>query len=279
MLDPATRLRDACFVAFDLETTGLVPGPCRIVEFGATRFALEGRELASFQSLVDPETPIPGEATGIHGITNQMVRGQPPVAEVLPPFLDFLGARPAVLLAHNAPFDLGFLEYAVLETRTPCPDYDVIDTLELARRCLPGHMRYTLDELASRLGASHHEAHRALGDARRVAAVFRAIVARSPRLETVGDLCRTVTPQQIAVPLSRVPPHQACQLLRSAICESRTVVIVYQSRTGGRTERRITPKSLAASGRRLYLVAYCHTDGMEKTFRLDRIHDLRIEDP
>src|SRR3990172_4043123 len=83
-------LSDAEFVAFDLETTGLYPVSCRIVEFGAVRFKLAKGELHHFEQLVDPECPIPGDATRIHGITDAMVHGMPTVATTLPIFLVFL---------------------------------------------------------------------------------------------------------------------------------------------------------------------------------------------
>ena len=116
MLPHDRPLAEVEFVAFDLETTGLFPVVNRIVEFGAVRFRLDGRELGTWEQLVDPECPIPPGVTEIHGITDTMVRGQPTVARALPGFLDFLGRTEAILLAHNATFDLGFLNFAAAKT-------------------------------------------------------------------------------------------------------------------------------------------------------------------
>jgi len=119
------------FVAFDLETTGLCPVSCRIVEFGAVRFTPAKGELHHFEQLADPEFPIPDDATRIHGITDAMVRGMPTVAETLPIFLGFLGGPETVLLAHNASFDLGFLSFALAKLGMPFPPNPVVDTLDL----------------------------------------------------------------------------------------------------------------------------------------------------
>lgn len=129
------KLVETEFVAFDLETTGLFPVVNRIVEFGAVRFVLDGRELGTWEQLVDPECPIPPEVTDIHGVTDAMVHGKPTLVQVLPGFLDFLGVPDTILLAHNATFDLGFLNFAAAKTGLTLPANHVIDTLDLARTC------------------------------------------------------------------------------------------------------------------------------------------------
>jgi len=117
--DANLPLPNVQFVALDLETTGLYPVSCRIVEFGAVRFKLAKGELHRFEQLVDPECPIPSDATRIHGITDAMVCSMPTVAATLPIFLGFLGDPDTVLLAHNASFDLGFLSFALAKLGMP----------------------------------------------------------------------------------------------------------------------------------------------------------------
>jgi DNA polymerase III epsilon subunit family exonuclease len=109
MLQDHRCLADVTFIAFDTETTGLFPVMHQLVEIGAIRFRLDGRELATFQLLIDPHIPIPPNVQQVHGITDAMVRGQPIIEHVLPEFIEFLGAPTTLLLAHNAPFDPGFL--------------------------------------------------------------------------------------------------------------------------------------------------------------------------
>jgi DNA polymerase-3 subunit alpha (Gram-positive type) len=96
-------------VAFDTEPTGLQPIVHRLVEGGAVRFRLDGHELATFQTLIDPHIPLPLDVQQVHGITDHMVRRQHTVEQVLPRFIEFLGASDTILLAHNALFDLSFL--------------------------------------------------------------------------------------------------------------------------------------------------------------------------
>ncbi len=168
MLPHDRPLTEVEFVAFDLETTGLFPVVNRIVEFGAVRFRLDGRELGTWEQLGDPECPIPPEVTDIHGITDAMVRGQPTLAQALPAFLDFLGGTDAILLAHNAMFDLGFLNFAAAKTGLTRPANPVIDTLDLARTCVRGAPSCRLADLVVHLGLAESEDHRALSDSRLV---------------------------------------------------------------------------------------------------------------
>jgi DNA polymerase III subunit epsilon len=82
-----TRLVEMTFVALDTETTGLFPIMHRLVEIGAVRFRLDGGELATFQTLINPEMPIPKDVQQVHGITDAMVRGKPTIEHILPQFI------------------------------------------------------------------------------------------------------------------------------------------------------------------------------------------------
>ncbi|WP_434582127.1 exonuclease domain-containing protein [Carbonactinospora thermoautotrophica] len=102
-------LHEVTFVVVDLETTGNSPPGAGITEIGAVKVR-GGQVLGEFHTLVDPGTPIPPFITVLTGITDQMVAGAPGIADVLPRFLEFAGG--SVLVAHNAPFDVGFLKHA-----------------------------------------------------------------------------------------------------------------------------------------------------------------------
>ncbi|MCY2986957.1 MAG: exonuclease domain-containing protein [Planctomycetota bacterium] len=190
MLPHDRPLSEVEFVAFDLETTGLFPVVDRIVEFGAVRFRLDGRELGTWEQLVDPKCLIPPGVTDIHGITDAMVRGQPTLAQSLPGFLHFLGRPQAILLAHNATFDLGFLNFAAARTGLALPANSVIDTLDLARTCVRGAPSCRLEDLVVYLGLAELEDHRALSDSRLAMALFTHLVGCLERLRTVEDLFR-----------------------------------------------------------------------------------------
>jgi DNA polymerase III epsilon subunit family exonuclease len=272
-------LRDTEFVALDLETTGLSPVACRIVEFGAVRFRASGEETASFSQLVDPECSIPRDAMRIHGISDRMVRGMPRVRDVLPRFLDFLGGSETVLLAHNALFDLGFLGAAIAKANVQAPANAVIDTLSLSRACLRSLPSHRLENVARHLGIADSEEHRGLSDARLAMHVLLRIVARSPGIESLADLFRVSPPLGFAEGLaSALGPPPGYEALAAAIEQQRPIVMLYDGGTRGLVRRRVTPRGLFQSGGRPYLAAFCHLDQMDKTFRVDRIREFAVEE-
>ena len=170
------------FITFDLETTGLSPDFNRIVEVGAVRFRADGTELDRMEQLVDPRCAIPTDVTKIHGITDEMVRGQPPIEDVLPEFLEFLGHSETILLAYNAPFDVGFLSAAFSRCKAILPEHPVIDTLSLSRRMLPRLRNHRLETIARHLRIAESTDHRALGDALVVQSVFLKLLAQAPTI-------------------------------------------------------------------------------------------------
>src|SRR5882724_9070734 len=129
----AEPLREVTFVVVDLETTGGSAEDCGITEIGAVKVR-GGELLGEFQSLVDPGCQIPPFVAVLTGITDAMVGAAPPLGGVLPAFLEF--ARGSVLVAHNAPFDVGFLRAACARTGRDWPAHRVVDTAVLARRML-----------------------------------------------------------------------------------------------------------------------------------------------
>ncbi len=132
--DIGTPLRDVTFVVVDLETTGSRADDAGITEIGAVKVR-GGEVLGEFQSLVNPGRPVPAFVARLTGITTAMVSTAPGVELVLPGFLEF--ARGTVLVAHNAPFDIGFLRAACAGLDYAWPGFDVVDTLPLARRTVP----------------------------------------------------------------------------------------------------------------------------------------------
>ncbi|MBC7293580.1 MAG: 3'-5' exonuclease, partial [Thermoleophilia bacterium] len=142
---PDPDLAEVPFVVLDLETTGARPGLAKITEIGAVR--LEGlREVATFNTLVNPLRPIPPIITQITGITPAMVADAPRIEEVIPELLHFLEG--AVIVAHNAPFDVGFLNYELRRLKGRQLGEGAIDTLPLARALAPGLPNYRLQTVA-----------------------------------------------------------------------------------------------------------------------------------
>lgn len=183
---PADRpLSDYPLVAFDTETTGLSPAQERVVELAAVREENGRREEFSF--LLDPGKPIPPGAQRVHGISDAMVRGRPALERVLPDFIEFCAG--AVLVAHNAPFDIGYLAVGLQRAGIAPPDNPVLDSLELSRALLAGPSNYKLETLVRYLRIPAAPAHRALGDAAMCLAVTRRVLEEK---------------QLAAAPLSRV---------------------------------------------------------------------------
>ncbi len=163
-------LHETDFVVVDVETTGAKPPPSRITEVGAYRIS-GGRITDEFQTLVNPETRIPLFISELTGITNQMVQSAPMFADIAPQLLDFLSD--AVLVAHNSPFDVGFLNYELGRVfpgqRLANPQ---LCTVRLARRVFPGLDNYKLHTVAAHFSIDIKNRHRAAGDAHATAQIF-----------------------------------------------------------------------------------------------------------
>ena len=176
-------LRGVEFVVVDLETTGWSPEAAAITEIGAVRVrgGARGWELVrqgEFASLVNPGVPVPPRIEDLTGITDWMLAAAPRLAAVLPGLLDF--ARGCVLVAHNAPFDLGFLVAGCGDCGLAWPAFTVLDTVMLARRVMdPDEVPdCKLGTLARFFGARTAPNHRALADARATADVLGWLIRR-----------------------------------------------------------------------------------------------------
>jgi DNA polymerase-3 subunit epsilon len=196
-------LRQISYVVLDLETTGLRPSEGDdIVELGAVR-VVNGRVLTmeTFGRLINPGRPIPKASIEFHGITDAMVADKPPLAQVLPQFQRF--AADAVLVAHNAAFDLKFLDQgaAACGLRFEQP---VLDTLLLSAFIDPAEPDHSLDAIAARLGLGFARRHSALGDALVTAAI---LVKQIERLEERG-LTRLADLQQATNMAARIRAQQ-----------------------------------------------------------------------
>lgn len=173
-LDDA-RLADLAYTVFDTETTGLNPAQGdEIIQMGATRI-VNGKLLKqeSFDQLVDPKRPIPEASIPIHGITPDMVKGRPTILEVLPAFHAF--AQDTVLVAHNAAFDMRFLQLKEKATGLVF-DQPVLDTLLLSAVVHPQQDSHRLEAIAERFNVRVIGRHTALGDAMVTAEVFLKLV-------------------------------------------------------------------------------------------------------
>lgn len=176
------------YTVFDTETTGLDPaGGDKIIQIGAVRI-VNGRLLRaeSFEQLVDPRRTIPAAGIPIHGIRPEMVVGQPTIDRVLPAFHDY--ARDTVLVAHNAAFDMRFLQLEEAATGVRF-DQPVLDTLLLSAVVHPSQDTHGLEAIAERFGITVVGRHTALGDALVTAEVWLKLVAllEAAGIRTLGQ--------------------------------------------------------------------------------------------
>ncbi len=206
-------LRDVTFCVVDLETTGGSPtAGCMITEIGAVKVR-GGEVLGEFQTLVDPQTDIPAFIAVLTGITNSMVVDAPRIDSALPSFLEF--AQGTVLVAHNAPFDVGFLRHFAEQQGRAWPTFEVVDTARLARRVITRDdaPNCKLSSLARVFNSDTTPNHRALSDARATVDVLHGLMERLGGLgvHTLEELqtftARVSTAQRRKRHLAEALPH------------------------------------------------------------------------
>lgn len=171
-----TLVKETVFVAFDTETTGFSAKNDRLVEIGAVKFRGDGTVLAATNWVINPERPVPYYATKVHGITTEMTREAPLFKEVFPEFEAF--CSDAVLLAHNANFDVKFLRAELERAGLRVPPLQVGDTLPLFRDWFPRAISHSLEPLSTYLGVAGDSYHRAEADAYHIINIFRVGMKR-----------------------------------------------------------------------------------------------------
>lgn len=197
--DLGMPLSEVTFCVLDLETTGGSAAACEITEVGAARYRM-GEELGSFQTLVNPGSPIPPFITVLTGITQAMVVEAPPIETVLPSFLEFIGD--AVVVGHNLRFDMSFLDAAACRLGYPSLSNRTVDTARLARRLVRPEVRnLKLSTLAAHFRSPVAPVHRALEDARATAYVLWGL------LERAGSLGVTALDDLLQLPTARGAAH------------------------------------------------------------------------
>ena len=221
--DLGAPLAQVTFCVLDLETTGASPAMCEITEVGAIKVR-GGESLGTFQTLVNPGAAIPPAITVLTGITEAMVLPAPPIDEVLPALLEFVGG--SVVVGHNVRFDLAFLQAAMLRAQRPRLANRWTDTCAIARRLVRDEVRdCRLLTLADHFRLPHRPCHRALDDALATADLLHALLERAGSLGVLGldDL--------LELPTIRAHP-QVNKLRLTAKLPRRPGVYVFRGRAG-----------------------------------------------
>ncbi len=269
-------LEELTFVAFDTETTSLSPVSGRVIELSGIKFKLKEGRTESFDKLINPDEPIPEEITQINGITNEMVEDKPKAKSVIPEFLRFIDGSETILLAHNACFDISFVGIEIARLRITQPSHRCLDTLILARNTYPELGRYSLPELVAHFGIKQEKFHRALADSFSVKELFLKIISKT-KIETLGELINLTKVFTFFDTLDIEPPA-GFELFAQAIERNQPIKMVYEGGSRGLQLRKITPLTLIKSYDKIYVLAYCHLDKIQKSFRLDRIKSFKMVD-
>lgn len=228
------------YVVFDIETTGFSPVNNRIIEIGAVK--VEGGEIVDrYSTFVNPDVPIPFEIEKLTGINDNMVIHAPMIEEILPQFLTFCGS--AVLVAHNANFDMSFIiENAKRLGITK--EFVYVDTLGIARVLLPNQGKHTLDAVAKTLGVSLENHHRAVDDAGATAEIFVKFIPMLQKegVETLSQINALVASSAEAT--SKLPSYHAIILAQNNIGRMNLYRLVSESHLVYFNRRPKVPKSL-----------------------------------
>ncbi len=196
------------YIAFDLETTGFLPGVDQIVEIGAIRF--NGNEpISKFCTLINPRRSMPEAASRVTGITDDMLIGHPFIEDVLESFADFCGDD--ILVAHNAPFDTQFLSADILKFESRAGRGPILDTLSMAKKIVPGLANYKLGTLVQYFELTSSEYHRAEADAGYCGNVFWKLIQRvyqGRELPAIENLIALSNNTALKLPVVEKKPKQ-----------------------------------------------------------------------
>lgn len=255
----------------DFETTGLHPHRGdRVCEVALQRVVGDTVEL-SFASLVDPERPLSAQSFSVNGIGAAELAGAPKFAELASRLRAALAG--AAIVAHNAPFDLEFLQAELALAGHPPLLIPTIDTLPIARRLLPKRSSHSLGALASALGAQP-PSHRAMDDVLALRAVFADLTAQlaGQGVTTLGDLLRYARGFNPGDPEPLPPPAIA-----DALRDGQLLRVVYRSRTLPEpTARLIRPIEIVKQREALFLRAYCYLRQDLRVFLIDKLIEIEL---
>jgi DNA polymerase-3 subunit epsilon len=259
-------------VAIDLETTGLSPLVDRIIEVGALK--VTPLETSLFQTLVNPEIPIPQHTIDIHHITDDMVKDAPLLNDILNDLREFVGDLP--IIAHNAKFDLGFIVLGMQKSNVVLANNEIYCSCKLARHTHMEMSNHKLATLVKELNIPLLNHHRATDDAFASLKVFMSCLERiktplSPMLKRYGLLFSLADFAKLA--LEELPAHLIT--LEKLVKEAAVIEILY---SGGNHKNEFRPVKLTSllntpDGNILY--ARCLWSDMPKYFKLNKVTNLR----
>jgi DNA polymerase-3 subunit epsilon len=267
------------FVVIDTETSGAYPMSAELCEVAAIRVK-GGKIEGEYSSLIRPTQIMSEKIIGIHGITNEMVADAPDAAQIIPKFHDFI--QGAVVLAHHAPFDVGFLAWEFEKLGLELPQEPALCTSLLSRQLIKESPNHKLQTLIGVLNLDRGQAHRALDDARACWGVAQICFQRAAKdAQSVANLerLREVQIKEIQWELYSLEALRANPRLQAVIEATERqleVEIVYGGGTYPGVERRLRPEGIVRNPDGDYLVAWCPIDQRSKRFYLPKVKSSRL---
>ena len=260
------------WTALDLETTGAYPLAHEICEIGLVQWQKNTIQ-KEYTRLIRPKKPISKAVQNIHGISNEMVAKAPKISDILDEVYSFI--KGSIVIAHHAPFDLGFLSWELEKAGLPLPTPPVLCSSLLARKCLPESPNHRLQTLVKRFGIHHAEAHRALSDSKACLEVaLQCLKSHTPPLKSLKDLFKLQPPLQwkdfSILELEKKEPSRS---LLKAIQNKSSIYILYRKQENFRP---ILPLGWVRSPQGDWIRALCLNENVEKNFFVRRIAEVRL---
>lgn len=263
-----SRLNSHTFAFLDAETTGLSPWfGDRICEIAVLRCNGE-KIIETFDTLLNPERLISPGAARVNGLKDADLIDAPKFGDIADQVMHLV--RDSVIVCHNVPFDLGFLNSELERVNTYLPTTLVLDTLEVARQ----HFDFdsnSLQSIAHDLDIEVSGAHRALDDVLTTRELLRYF-AQNLKSTEIEHIISAYYPPVTSPQELNLPP-----VIEEALQSKKRLFIRYVDRKGTASERWVSPVQVRALNDYLYLVAHCHLRNEERNFRLDRIEHMSVE--
>jgi DNA polymerase-3 subunit epsilon len=262
---------DVDLIGFDTETTGKYPLSAEVCELAAVKWR-GGRIVDAFQTLLKPSKPMDAEVIAIHGITNEMLENAPEMGAKIGEFREFI--RDGIVVAHHAPFDLGFMSLEFEKHGIELPLEPALCSSLLARKLFPESDNHRLQTLVGFFDLEKGQAHRALDDARACLEVTLRCLRKTGEGAT---LVEAFVSQGGALQWQRFSIHELeamspfARVLTQAIREERIVEMSYGAGSTPGEKRRVHPLGLVRSLDGDYVVAYVEKTQRTKRYLLEKI--------
>ena len=276
-MDEKSPWSETTFVAFDTETSGKYPLVAEIVEVAAAKWR-NGKIIETFQTFVRPNRPMGEAVINIHHITNEMVADAPRIESILPRFDSFI--KDTVLIAHHAPFDMGFIAYEYEKLRMPFPESKVLCSCLLARKAFPESVNHRLATLVSLFNVKVDQAHRALDDSKACLEVALHCMEKFGKDSSLEHIFKSQggALEWKNFSLEDLLRHDLFGPVVEAAKKQLLLEITYKGGSRPGEPRRLTPQGLVRNPDGDYIVGLCHRDNYEKRFYFNRISSAKILD-